>query len=189
MGPGPGAAGDGADPARDRAPGAGVRGCWAGALDAREVRRPDDCRARTVTEQEGDRPVGRRDELAHLLRADHQHVTRGSRADEGIGQADALVRSGAARHVLVIGAEKMSEFIDPTDRAISFLLGDGAGAAVVGPSDFAGIERSSPAPPHAGARGPIPGRIRPVTRRAGPRTHLLLDELKDRPRAPSSTAP
>jgi 3-oxoacyl-[acyl-carrier-protein] synthase-3 len=57
----------------------------------------------------------------------------------GIGQADALVRSGAARNVLVIGAEKMSEFIDPTDRSISFLLGDGAGAVVVGPSDVAGI--------------------------------------------------
>lgn len=57
----------------------------------------------------------------------------------GIGQADALVRSGAARHVLVIGAEKMSEFIDPTDRSISFLLGDGAGAVVVGPSDTPGI--------------------------------------------------
>jgi len=57
----------------------------------------------------------------------------------GIGQADALVRSGAARHVLVIGAEKMSEFVDPTDRSISFLLGDGAGAVVVGPSDFPGI--------------------------------------------------
>ena len=57
----------------------------------------------------------------------------------GIGQADALVRSGAARNVLVIGAEKMSTFIDPTDRSISFLLGDGAGAAVVGPSDTPGI--------------------------------------------------
>lgn len=57
----------------------------------------------------------------------------------GIGQADALVRSGAARHVLVIGAEKMSDFIDPTDRSISFLLGDGAGAAIVGPSDVPGI--------------------------------------------------
>lgn len=57
----------------------------------------------------------------------------------GIGQADALVRSGAARNVLVIGAEKMSDFIDPTDRSISFLLGDGAGAAIVGASDFAGI--------------------------------------------------
>jgi len=33
----------------------------------------------------------------------------------------------------------MSDFIDPTDRSISFLLGDGAGAAVVGPSDVPGI--------------------------------------------------
>lgn len=56
-----------------------------------------------------------------------------------IGQADALVRAGSARHVLVIGAEKMSDFIDPTDRSISFLLGDGAGAAIVGPSDTPGI--------------------------------------------------
>jgi 3-oxoacyl-[acyl-carrier-protein] synthase-3 len=57
----------------------------------------------------------------------------------GIAQADALVRSGAAQHVLVVGAEKMSDFVDPTDRSISFLLGDGAGAAVVGPSDTPGI--------------------------------------------------
>ena len=57
----------------------------------------------------------------------------------GIAQADALVRSGQATHVLIIGVEKMSDFIDPTDRSISFLLGDGAGAAVVGPSDFPGI--------------------------------------------------
>ncbi|WP_425956732.1 beta-ketoacyl-ACP synthase III [Xylanimonas sp. McL0601] len=56
-----------------------------------------------------------------------------------IGQADALVRSGVARNVLVIGAEKLSEIIDPTDRTISFLLGDGAGAAVVGASDTPGI--------------------------------------------------
>ncbi|HEY0186702.1 MAG TPA: beta-ketoacyl-ACP synthase III [Cellulomonas sp.] len=57
----------------------------------------------------------------------------------GIGQADALVRAGAGRNVLVIGAEKMSDFIDPTDRSISFLLGDGAGAVVIGPSDIPGI--------------------------------------------------
>ncbi|MHB1488974.1 MAG: beta-ketoacyl-ACP synthase III [Cellulomonas sp.] len=57
----------------------------------------------------------------------------------GIGQADALVRAGAAHNVLVIGAEKMSEFVDPTDRSISFLLGDGAGAVVIGPSDIPGI--------------------------------------------------
>lgn len=57
----------------------------------------------------------------------------------GVGQADALVRSGACKNVLVIGAEKMSDLVDPTDRSISFLLGDGAGAVVVGPSDTTGI--------------------------------------------------
>lgn len=57
----------------------------------------------------------------------------------GIAQADALVRSGIAKYVLVVGGEKLSDFIDPTDRSISFLLADGAGAAIVGPSDTAGI--------------------------------------------------
>ncbi|WP_291036961.1 beta-ketoacyl-ACP synthase III [Herbiconiux sp.] len=57
----------------------------------------------------------------------------------GIGQADSLIRAGLAEYVLVIGAEKLSEYVDPTDRSISFLLGDGAGAAVVGPSDSVGI--------------------------------------------------
>jgi 3-oxoacyl-[acyl-carrier-protein] synthase-3 len=54
-------------------------------------------------------------------------------------QADALIRTGAAHYALVIGAEKLSDIVDPTDRSISFLLGDGAGAVVVGPSDFPGI--------------------------------------------------
>ncbi|MDP9026741.1 MAG: ketoacyl-ACP synthase III [Actinomycetota bacterium] len=60
----------------------------------------------------------------------------------GIAQADALIRAGAAEYVLVVGAEKLSQYIDPTDRSISFLLGDGAGAAVVGPSDEPGISAS-----------------------------------------------
>lgn len=57
----------------------------------------------------------------------------------GIAQADALVRAGLAEYVLVVGAEKLSDFAKPTDRTISFLLGDGAGAAIVGPSDTPGI--------------------------------------------------
>ena len=56
-----------------------------------------------------------------------------------VTQADALIRSGAAHYALVIGAEKLSDFVDPTDRSISFLLGDGAGAVVIGPSEFPGI--------------------------------------------------
>ncbi len=56
-----------------------------------------------------------------------------------IAQADAMIRSGVARYALVVGAEKLSDIIDPTDRTISFLLGDGAGAAVLGPSDTPGV--------------------------------------------------
>lgn len=56
-----------------------------------------------------------------------------------IAQADALIRSGGGHYALVIGAEKLSNIVDPTDRSISFLLGDGAGAAVIGPSDTPGI--------------------------------------------------
>lgn len=61
----------------------------------------------------------------------------------GVAQADALVRSGMAENVLVIGAEKLSDYVDPTDRSISFLLGDGAGAVVVGPSNEPGISKSN----------------------------------------------
>ncbi|WP_426325827.1 beta-ketoacyl-ACP synthase III [Microbacterium sp. E-13] len=57
----------------------------------------------------------------------------------GVAQADALIRAGAAHYALVIGTEKLSDIVDPADRSISFLLGDGAGAAVVGPSETAGI--------------------------------------------------
>jgi len=60
----------------------------------------------------------------------------------GIAQADSLVRSGTAKYVLVVGGEKLSDFVDPTDRSISFLLGDGAGAAIVGPSESPGISKS-----------------------------------------------
>ena len=60
----------------------------------------------------------------------------------GIAQADALVRAGVAKYVLVVGGEKLSDFIEPTDRSISFLLGDGAGAAIVGPSDHPGISKT-----------------------------------------------
>ena len=46
--------------------------------------------------------------------------------------ADA-VRAGTARHVLVIGSEKMTAWIDPHDRSTCIIFADGAGAAVVGP--------------------------------------------------------
>lgn len=45
-----------------------------------------------------------------------------------------MVAAGAARHVLVIGADVMSSIIDYTDRATCVLFGDGAGAVVLGPA-------------------------------------------------------
>ena len=53
----------------------------------------------------------------------------------GLGQAESLVRSGAATHALVIGAETLSQITDVHDRTTAFLFSDGAGAAVVGPSN------------------------------------------------------
>src|SRR6201997_485785 len=46
--------------------------------------------------------------------------------------ADA-VRTGSARNVLVIGAEKLSQWVDWTDRSTCIIFADGAGAAVVSP--------------------------------------------------------
>jgi len=56
-----------------------------------------------------------------------------------VAQADALIRAGAAHYAVVVGAEKLSDVVDPTDRSISFLLGDGAGAVVIGPSETPAI--------------------------------------------------
>ena len=56
-----------------------------------------------------------------------------------IGIASDLVRGGGASTVLVIGAEKLSDLIDFTDRGSAFIFGDGAGAAVIGRSDTPGI--------------------------------------------------
>jgi 3-oxoacyl-[acyl-carrier-protein] synthase-3 len=43
------------------------------------------------------------------------------------------VRAGSARNVLVIGAEKLSQWVDWTDRSTCIIFADGAGAALVGP--------------------------------------------------------
>ncbi len=56
----------------------------------------------------------------------------------GLSVADAYVRSGLARHVLVVGVELLSRVLDFRDRTTCVLFGDGAGAVVVSavePSD------------------------------------------------------
>jgi 3-oxoacyl-[acyl-carrier-protein] synthase-3 len=53
----------------------------------------------------------------------------------GLALGDSLIASGKAQYVLVIGGEILSRIVDWTDRATCVLFGDGAGAAVLGPSD------------------------------------------------------
>ena len=50
-----------------------------------------------------------------------------------LGTASHAVEAGGARNVLVIGAEKMTSWVDWTDRSTCIIFADGAGAAVVGP--------------------------------------------------------
>jgi 3-oxoacyl-(acyl-carrier-protein) synthase III len=57
----------------------------------------------------------------------------------GVSMAHDFIKSGTSKKVLVIGAEKISDFTDPNDRATAFIFADGAGAVVIGESQEAGI--------------------------------------------------
>ncbi|MGA4997305.1 beta-ketoacyl-ACP synthase 3 [Streptomyces arboris] len=56
-----------------------------------------------------------------------------------VALASDLVRMRRTDYVLVIGAERMTDILDHTDRDTAFLFADGAGAVLVGPSDEVGI--------------------------------------------------
>jgi 3-oxoacyl-[acyl-carrier-protein] synthase-3 len=83
--------------------------------------------------------------------------------------ADPYVRSGMARHVLVIGAELLTRFLDFNDRGTCILFGDGAGAVVLSASDqdgggMAGLELTTDPDgaymiwlPSGGSRSPASG--------------------------------
>jgi 3-oxoacyl-[acyl-carrier-protein] synthase-3 len=57
----------------------------------------------------------------------------------GLALAQDMVRGGSAEYVLVVGVERLSDMTDVKDRSTAFIFGDGAGAAVVGPSQTPGI--------------------------------------------------
>nr|ADG86328.1 3-ketoacyl ACP-synthase [Streptomyces sp. SANK 61196] len=82
-------------------------------------------------------------EVAHRLGADRAAAFDVSAACAGFCHAVALASDlvGLARtdYVLVIGAERMTDILDHSDRDTAFLFADGAGAVVVGPSDEPGV--------------------------------------------------
>ncbi|HSU02049.1 MAG TPA: beta-ketoacyl-ACP synthase III [Nocardioides sp.] len=81
--------------------------------------------------------------IAHELGTDHAAAFDISAACSGfchgIALANDLVRAGSSRYVLVVGVERLTDILDLTDRGTAFIFADGAGAAVVGPSDTPGI--------------------------------------------------
>jgi 3-oxoacyl-[acyl-carrier-protein] synthase-3 len=52
----------------------------------------------------------------------------------GLSIADQFIRTGAHKHVLVVGVELLSRILNWKDRTTCVLFGDGAGAAVLGPA-------------------------------------------------------
>ena len=55
----------------------------------------------------------------------------------GLSAASSAITSGQATNVLVVGAEKLTDWVDPNDRSTAIIFADGAGAAVVGPAGTA----------------------------------------------------
>jgi 3-oxoacyl-[acyl-carrier-protein] synthase-3 len=60
----------------------------------------------------------------------------------GVSVGSAQIRAGAADRVLVIGAEVLSRVLNLTDRTTCVLFGDGAGAALLEPSEEPGVIES-----------------------------------------------
>ena len=81
--------------------------------------------------------------IADELGCDHPAAFDISAACAGFCHAIAMgsdmVRAGSASYVLAIGVERLSDMTDVHDRGTAFIFADGAGAAVVGPSDTPGI--------------------------------------------------
>jgi 3-oxoacyl-[acyl-carrier-protein] synthase-3 len=53
--------------------------------------------------------------------------------------ADQYIKSGAVKHVLIVGSEVCSRIVDWSDRSTCILFGDGAGALLLGASDEPGV--------------------------------------------------
>ncbi|HJS51973.1 MAG TPA: beta-ketoacyl-ACP synthase III [Pyrinomonadaceae bacterium] len=51
----------------------------------------------------------------------------------GLTMVESMIRTGAIKYALVVGAEVLTKYVDYTDRGTCVIFGDGAGAAVLGP--------------------------------------------------------
>jgi 3-oxoacyl-[acyl-carrier-protein] synthase III len=76
----------------------------------------------------------------------------------GVVVASGLLQAGAGRRILLVGADTMTRFTDPVDRATFVLFGDGAGAVVLDATEHASAAGSpSPGPRLPVADDDLPG--------------------------------
>lgn len=57
----------------------------------------------------------------------------------GVTLASDMVRGGSSKYVVVVGVEKLTDWIDPHERSMAFIFADAAGAVVIGPSEVPAI--------------------------------------------------
>jgi 3-oxoacyl-[acyl-carrier-protein] synthase III len=94
-----------------------------------------------------------------------------------------FIRTGASRHILVVGTETLSRVVDFSDRTMCVLFGDGAGAVVLGPAEEEGRGQYSFCLHADGQRGDLIRlngvRLRaPASSSAEPRTPDHFDYLR-----------
>jgi 3-oxoacyl-[acyl-carrier-protein] synthase-3 len=90
----------------------------------------------------------------------------------GLGLADGLIRGGSARRVLLITAETYSRYIDPEDRSLRTIFGDGAAATLVESAETATLSNFTYGTDGRGADTLFVtrGGARPVEQALSPRT-------------------
>ena len=88
-----------------------------------------------------------------------------------------MIASGSLQHVLIVGAETLSRFIDPLDRATCILFGDGAAAFVLS---------RPPTTAQASSRGSSDATARPPACSSSPPVGADADDARDG-RATAST--
>ena len=76
-------------------------------------------------------------EIKHCIAFDVQAACSG--AIFALSIADQYIKTGAVKHVLIVGSEICSRIVDWADRGTCILFGDGAGALLLGSSDDAGV--------------------------------------------------
>ena len=75
--------------------------------------------------------------IKHCVAFDVQAACSG--AIYALSIADQYIKTGAVKHVLIVGTEICSRIVDWTDRGTCILFGDGAGALLLGASDEVGV--------------------------------------------------